>query len=205
MALFGEMRHEIMHLDGGELRYLPDWVAGHEADSWLATLLHEVQWQQPEVTLFGRTRRIPRLVAWHGDPGVTYRYSGLTHRAAGWTPLLEQIRQQVEDVVGRPFNGVLLNLYRDGEDVMGWHSDDEPELGPNPLIASLSLGSQRRFDLRRKGESAMRHSLWLEHGSLLIMAGATQHNWQHRIARCGRTQSPRLNLTFRHIQPQPGD
>lgn len=201
MTLFGEMRREVIRLQGGELLYLPEWLDGHTADHWLARLMADVQWEQPEIEVHGEMHPVPRLVAWYGDPGIAYRYSGHTHQSRPWTPLLEEIRQQVQRETGSSFNGVLLNLYRDGSDAMGWHSDDEPELGRRPVIASLSLGSQRRFDLRPKGQSAMTHSLWLGHGSLLVMRGETQHNWQHRIARCSQARRPRLNLTFRWINP----
>ena len=113
--------------------------------------------------------------------------------------LLASIRQQVEVQAGAPLNAVLLNLYRDGQDSMGWHSDDEAVLGRNPLIVSVSLGGERRFDLRRKGLGRIAHSLQLEHGSLLVMRGATQHYWQHQVAKTRRPCAPRINLTFRWI------
>ena len=119
-----------------------------------------------------------------------------------WTPLLAEIRRQVGEQVGQPLNAVLLNLYRDGQDSMGWHSDDEAELGRNPLIASLSLGGERRFDLRRKGGTRIEHSLMLGHGSLLVMAGQTQHHWQHQVAKTRKPCALRLNLTFRLVGPR---
>lgn len=192
-------RSDALPVEAG-FRYLPAWLAGAEADDWLARLQRDTPWNQPRVRVFGREHPVPRLVAWYGDPEAGYRYSGLSHQPLPWTPLLALIRRRVEAAVGQPLNGVLLNLYRDGQDAMGWHSDDEPELGPNPLIASLSLGAPRRFDLRRKGESRIAHSLTLEHGSLLVMDGASQHHWQHQVARTGKVDAPRLNLTFRRIQ-----
>ncbi|WP_162961312.1 alpha-ketoglutarate-dependent dioxygenase AlkB family protein, partial [Pseudomonas aeruginosa] len=119
-----------------------------------------------------------------------------------WTALLGEIRERVEREVGQRVNGVLLNYYRDGQDSMGWHSDDEPELRRDPLVASLSLGGSRRFDLRRKGQTRIAHSLELTHGSLLVMRGATQHHWQHQVAKTRRSCMPRLNLTFRLVYPQ---
>jgi alkylated DNA repair dioxygenase AlkB len=130
---------------------------------------------------------------------VVYGYAGLDHAALPWTPLLQLIREAVEAACGQAFNGVLLNRYRDGQDSMGWHSDDEASLGTNPLIASLNLGAARRFDFRRKGTSRIGHSLELGHGSLLVMAGATQHHWQHQIAKTRKASGLRLNLTFRRI------
>lgn len=190
-------------LPDASLHYAPGWSAPAEADRWLAALLAETPWSQPQVTVFGRRHPVPRLVAWYGDAGANYRYAGLLHRPLPWTPMLATIRARLETALARRFNGVLLNLYRDGRDAMGWHSDDEPELGHAPCIASLSLGETRRFDLRRKGHSRIDHSLLLEHGSLLVMAGATQHHWQHQIARTARSRAPRLNLTFRLIHGGP--
>ncbi|MFC3609285.1 alpha-ketoglutarate-dependent dioxygenase AlkB family protein [Stutzerimonas tarimensis] len=188
-------------LADAELRYLPYWVEPGVADSWLARLLEETPFEQPRVRLFGREHPVPRQVAWYGDPQARYRYSGLLHQPLRWTSLLAEIRTLLQAETGQPFNGVLLNLYRDGNDAMGWHSDDEPELGTEPVIASLSLGAPRRLDFRRKGTTRIGHSLTLGHGSLLVMSGSTQHHWQHQIARARRTSAPRLNLTFRLIEP----
>lgn len=190
---------EPVPLADADLRFLPDWLDASRADRWLAALLAETPWEQPQVRLYGRSFAVPRLVAWYGDPEARYRYSGLSHEPLPWTPLLAEIRRAVEEAVGQPLNGVLLNLYRDGRDSMGWHSDDETELGRNPLIASLSLGGARRFDLRRAGQGRIEHSLWLGHGSLLVMADATQHHWQHQVAKTRRPCAPRLNLTFRRV------
>lgn len=190
-----------LDLSDAELHYLPGWVDSVTANRWLIALLAETPWKQPQVRLYGRLYPVPRQVAWYGD--ACYRYSGLTHRPLPWTPLLAGIRTAIETFVSQPLNCVLLNHYRDGRDSMGWHSDDEPELGRNPLIVSLSLGGARRFDLRRIGQSRTEHSLLLEHGSLLVMAGATQHHWQHQVAKMRRFCAPRLNLTFRQVYPQP--
>ncbi|MBS7663395.1 alpha-ketoglutarate-dependent dioxygenase AlkB [Pseudomonas lalucatii] len=181
----------------------PDWLEPATAERWLRQLLAETPWQQPRLRLYGRELTVPRLVAWYGDAGACYRYSGLTHQPLPWTPLLAQIRQRLQAAVGQPLNGVLLNYYRDGNDSMGWHSDDEAELGADPLIASLNLGGSRRFDLRRKGQARIEHSLLLTHGSLLVMAGPTQHYWQHQVAKTRRPCAPRLNLTFRLIRSTP--
>ncbi|WP_439887897.1 alpha-ketoglutarate-dependent dioxygenase AlkB family protein [Pseudomonas sp. MBLB4123] len=190
-------------LPDARLDYRAGWLEPAAADRWLSQLLAETPWQQPRVRLYGREWPVPRLVAWYGDEEAAYRYSGLTHRPLPWTPLLAQIRQRLEAAVGQRLNGALLNYYRDGSDAMGWHSDDEVELGADPLIASLNLGGTRRFDLRRKGRSRIEHSLLLEHGSLLVMAGPTQHYWQHQVAKTRRPCAPRLNLTFRLIRSTP--
>jgi len=203
VALFNDLGHEQqLPLADAELRWQPEWLDAVAADHWLAALLAQTPWQQPQVFVHGRQHPVPRLLAWYGDAGVGYRYAGLSHQPLAWTPLLAQIRARVEAAAGQAFNGLLLNYYRDGQDSMGWHSDDEPELGRNPLLASLSLGGERRFDLRRCGASRIEYSLPLNHGSLLVMAGATQHHWQHQVAKTRSLCAPRLNLTFRWILPQ---
>ncbi|AZZ46351.1 alpha-ketoglutarate-dependent dioxygenase AlkB [Pseudomonadaceae bacterium SI-3] len=193
----------MIELPNAELRYLPHWVEQDLADRWLLELSAQTPWSQPQKTIYGRSIAVPRWVAWYGDADASYRYSGLTHEPLPWTPLLADIRQRVLQQVDQPLNGVLLNFYRDGQDAMGWHSDDERALGERPLVVSLNLGATRRFDFRRKGASRIEHSIDLEHGSLLVMSGATQHYWQHQIARTRKVCAPRLNLTFRQIIREP--
>jgi alkylated DNA repair dioxygenase AlkB len=142
----------------------------------------------------------PRLSAWYGDPGAIYSYSGLRLEPLPWTPVLLEIRQVVTDLAETPFNSVLLNLYRDGQDSMGWHSDAEPELGRNPVIASVSLGAVRRFVLRHKKRKEQHIALELESGSVLVMGGALQHYWRHALPKIRQAVGPRINLTFRLIQ-----
>lgn len=196
----GLFEQAALQLPGAELSYQPDWLDRATADDWLQRLIEQTPWQQPEVVLFGRQLPVPRLVVWYGDSDARYRYSGMTHQPLPWTPLLAEIRQRLVGSLGQPLNGVLLNYYRDGQDSMGWHSDDERELGAEPLVASLSLGGERRFDLRRKGHTRIEHSLQLAHGSLLVMGGQTQHHWQHQVAKTRKPCAPRLNLTFRLIR-----
>ncbi|PZW64610.1 alkylated DNA repair dioxygenase AlkB [Pseudomonas sp. URMO17WK12:I1] len=196
----GLFEQAALQLPDAELTYQPGWLDRATADDWLQRLVEQTPWQQPEVVLFGRQLPVPRLVAWYGDSEARYRYSGMTHQPLPWTPLLAEIRQRLVDSLGQPLNGVLLNYYRDGQDSMGWHSDDERELGAEPLVASLSLGGERRFDLRRKGGTRIEHSLQLAHGSLLVMGGQTQHHWQHQVAKTRKPCAPRLNLTFRLIR-----
>lgn len=200
MGLFADSP---LQLPNADLQLHAQWLDTATADHWLTALSAQTPWQQPQVQIYGRQLPVPRLVAWYGDAEASYRYSGLTHQPLPWTPLLALIRAQVEQAVRQPLNGVLLNYYRDGQDSMGWHSDDEAELGANPLIASLNLGGTRRFDLRRKGQSRIEHSLPLQHGSLLVMRGPTQHYWQHQVAKTRSLCAPRLNLTFRLIKPSP--
>lgn len=189
-----------LNLPDADLNYLPAWLDGPTADHWFQQLVNETPWQQPEVVLYGRRHPVPRLTAWYGDADARYRYSGMIHQPLPWTPLLAEIRQRLVGTLGSPLNGALLNYYRDGQDSMGWHSDDERELGDEPLVVSLSLGGARRFDLRRKGHNRIEHSLTLAHGSLLVMGGQTQHYWQHQVAKTRKPCAPRLNLTFRLIR-----
>ena len=145
------------------------------------SLRQEIAWQQEQILLFGRRHLVPRLVAWHGDPDSAYSYSGTAHEPGPWTPTLIVIRERVAVLTGHTFNSVLLNLYRNGSDGMGWHADDEPELGRNPVIASVSLGATRRFKLRHRKRRDSVTTLDLTHGSLLLMAGNTQHAYVHAV------------------------
>ncbi|MFK7974885.1 MAG: alpha-ketoglutarate-dependent dioxygenase AlkB [Halioglobus sp.] len=167
----------------------------------LFTALHEqTQWQEEDIVVYGRRYKQPRLLAWHGDPGTTYVYSGVRHEPKPWTSLLLELRRTIEALVGHSFNSVLLNLYRDNQDSMGMHADDEPELGPEPVIASLSLGETRTFRLKHKRDRSIPLAkIPMPSGSLLVMSGATQQNWKHGIAKERATCGPRINLTFRKI------
>lgn len=173
-----------------------------EADALLAELSATLPWQQPRITLFGHPHPVPRLQSWHGDAEARYRYSGLAMTPLPWTPALEHLRDLITAVCGHRFNSVLANLYRDGRDSMGWHADDEPELGEQPWIASLSLGATRDFALRPRGASRTALTLPLRHNQLLLMPPAMQHAWQHALPRRLRVAQPRLNLTFRLVQPK---
>jgi alkylated DNA repair dioxygenase AlkB len=162
--------------------------------------MEEVPLAQESIVLFGRPVLQPRLSAWVGD--APYTYSGKTFAPLPWTPALAALRARVEADAGHRMNSVLLNLYRDGRDSMGFHADDEPELGPRPIIASVSFGATRRFLLRpKRREAEQRHELALTHGSLLVMLGATQQNWVHGVPKTTRVSEARLNLTFRRILP----
>lgn len=184
---------------GGSVSLYPSAMARDEADRLYEVLLDTIPWQARDIQVFGKRHRQPRLIAWHGDEGIRYRYSGDTLEASPWTEPLQELRQRCETISGSRFNSVLLNLYRDGNDCMGWHADDEPELGHEPVIASLTLGCPRRFDLRHRMTKASRQIV-LPHGSVLIMAGKTQQHWLHRIARSKKITAPRINLTFRLIR-----
>jgi len=164
-----------------------------------AGLMRETDWQQHQLVLFGRRIAAPRLSAWYGEPDCHYRYSGLQLRAQPFTPALAEIRARVAALAGSDFDSVLLNLYRDGNDGMSWHSDDEPELGAAPLIASVSLGAARRFLLRRRDGSGESVALDLADGSLLLMLPPLQRHWRHSVPKTRRLVGPRINLTWRQI------
>ena len=191
---------ERLRIPDADLRYAPAIELGTPVDALLRSLIDTIAWRSESIVLWGRTYAQPRLIAWYGDEGKHYTYSGLTLVPLPWTPLLTQIKECVEKLTTVQFNSVLLNYYRDGNDSMGMHSDDEPELGPNPIIASLSLGAERTFILkhRTKREIGPLH-LQLSSGSLLLMQGDTQKHWKHGIAKEKRACGPRVNLNFRRI------
>jgi len=191
-------------LDPDLFRLVPNFLPAAEADQALDRLWQELEWSQKEIVLFGRRVMQPRLMAWYGDPEAVYRYSGLTLAPLAWHPLLKRLRDRIEHVTGSRFNAVLANAYRDGRDSMGWHSDDEPELGDAPVIASLSLGATRRFLLRRRDHGSAKRPpsivLVLDHGSLLLMQGDSQRVYQHALPRTQRPVTLRINLTFRLVR-----
>ena len=188
----------------GLLDYRSAWLAPADADRLLDCLAAEVPWELRSIRMFGRELMQPRLLCFMGDPGMVYRYSGGDYAAVPWHPAVEELRWGLNRSLATAFNSVLLNLYRDGSDSMGWHADDEPELGSRPTIASISLGAERRFVLRRRDDPRQRLELVLAHGSLLLMAGDLQTHWQHQLPKTARPVGPRLNLTFRRIHPKPG-
>ncbi|UOQ54289.1 alpha-ketoglutarate-dependent dioxygenase AlkB family protein [Hymenobacter cellulosivorans] len=172
------------------------------AQTLLTELTTSIAWRQEPIKLFGKEVLQPRLTAWYGDAGAQYSYSGLTWQPLPWTLELQELREQVEAACGTSFNSVLLNLYRHGQDSMGWHADNEPELGREPVIASVSLGAARNFRLRPRDPQRTPHepvTLELPSGSLLVMRGSTQQHWLHAVPKTARPIGPRLNLTFRRI------
>jgi len=180
----------------GTLSFLEQLPLTLPNDAVLAQLIAETAWRSDSVTVWGKQHPQPRLTAWHGE--AAYAYSGLKLAPQPFTPLQQMLRAAVEAVSGRRFNSVLLNYYRDGRDSMGMHSDNEPELGPNPTIASVSFGATRSFVLQHK-TSKVRLRIALTDGSLLLMAGSLQHHWVHGINKISRFVGPRVNLTFRFI------
>lgn len=192
-----------LELPDGGARLWPAAFAADEAWRMFDALRTGIDWQQEEILIFGRRRLVPRLVAWHGDPGARYAYSGTEHVPSPWTPVLDEVRARVIDLCGAAFNAVLLNRYRDGRDGMGWHADDERELGTDPVIASVSFGATRRFCLRHRSARYLKRDIDLPHGSLLVMGGATQHHWVHALPKTRRPVGERINLTFRRVAPSP--
>lgn len=192
---------ERIDLPGADLRYDAQAYPRTRADAVLAALREEIAWAPHRLRIFGRDVEAPRLSCWIGDADAVYTYSGTRFEPRPWTPTVAALREDLHRRLGVRFNSVLANLYRDGRDSMGWHSDDEPELGPEPLIASLSFGAPRTFRLRSRATREAALSLELAHGSLLVMAGATQRHFQHALPRRARVAAPRINLTFRRIAP----
>lgn len=183
-------------LSDGELWFAEDWVPPAEQDALYVALDAAIPWRNDPVRMFGRTTPIPRMHQWFADAGQTYRWSGITMSPVPWPPELLALRGRLEDTLSGPFPRLLANLYRDGQDTVGWHADDEPELGPTPCIASVSLGATRDFLLRHR-TTGERLKVPLTSGSLLVMAGTTQDHWVHALPRRKRVTTPRINLTFR--------
>jgi alkylated DNA repair dioxygenase AlkB len=185
-------------MPGAEVGLVPAWLPTGEADALLARLLSSLPWEIHRIRMFGRQVDSPRLSAWIGDDDAAYRYSGTRFVPHPWPSALRLLRDRVATACDASFNSVLANLYRDGADRMGWHSDDEPELGPAPVIASISLGAPRTLRFRaRDGGPVV--AMDLPHGSLLRMAGATQRLYKHELPPRKRVAAPRINLTFRQV------
>lgn len=193
---------ESIPLEDGEITFYRSWLKPRQAEDYFKRLQSEIRWEQSVIQVYGKPCPIPRLNAWYGDPGMGYSYSGLTLEPLPWTPSLAKIRQLLEQQLGQSFNSVLANYYRDGRDSVSWHSDNEPELGTNPVIASVSLGGERRFVLKhRRRRDLQPISITLPAGSLLVMAGTTQHHWLHQVPKTTRHVLPRINLTYRRVKP----
>lgn len=188
-----------IELPGARLRYAEQLWSRDEADMLFAALRDGIPWATHRLRLFGREVDAPRLSCWIGDADATYVYSGARFVPMPWTPLVARVRDDLSARLGVSFNSVLANLYRDGRDTVGWHSDDEPELGPSPTIASASFGAARTFVLRSRTSRQRALSIELAHGSLLLMAGETQRLCQHALPRRARVADARINLTFRCI------
>lgn len=200
LSMLAKYKDFSINIRDGVLYYIPEWLNCARAQSLYERLYEDLIWQQDSIKVFGRWHKIPRLQSWYGDSGASYRYSGRTFKPLAWHPVLEGLRDELAEA-GIEANAVLANLYRDGCDKMGWHSDNEPELGVQPTIASLSLGRARTFQLKHK-RTGERRDLELEAGSLLIMAGDMQSHWVHALPQRKRVSEGRINLTFRMVSPQ---
>lgn len=198
--LFGQ---QDIHLPDADLTYVAGFLPESEADALLAVLQSTLAWRQDSIRIYGREVKIPRLQAWYGDADAIYRYSGLDMQPRPWTEELLALKQACEQQSCSRFNAVLANYYRNGADGMGWHGDDEPELGSRPVIASVSLGQSRNMDFRHR-VSGEKYRIELAHGSLLIMAGPTQQYWQHAVPKSRKSMNQRVNLTFRKIIVKSG-
>ena len=190
---------EEIPIQDGELRLFPQLFLSEESNAYFSKLKKDVTWQQEEIKLYGKKIPLPRLTAWFGDEGKTYMYSGITVEPEPWTPTLSEIKNRIEEVSNVTFNSVLLNYYRNERDSVSWHSDDEPELGKDPIIGSVSFGDVRTFQLKHKTDKSLTISRDLPDGSYLVMTGSTQHHWLHQIPKRTRKIGPRINLTFRII------
>jgi alkylated DNA repair dioxygenase AlkB len=186
----------------GTVSYEPHVLDPARGDDLLRALLAGTAWSQESLTLYGRRVPFPRLSAWYGDPGAVYTYSGIRNEPLPWTATLDGLRDLLAARTGVRFNSVLLNLYRHGGEHMGWHADDEPELGTTPTIASVSVGAERVFEFQHRGDRE-RIALVLGHGSLLLMTGETQRHWRHRLPKQRGVGGVRVNLTFRLVATAP--
>lgn len=189
-----------LQLPDAEIKYFPYFLNADKADTIFNKLYENVPWQQDDIKVFGKTYAQPRLTALYGNNGQPYSYSNITMQPHPFSLELKDLLRNVEVLSGIKFTTCLLNLYRDGKDSNGWHADDEKELGKNPPIASISLGHPRYFHLKHKTRKELKHKILLEHGSLLLMTGPTQHFWKHQIPKTAKPIGERINLTFRIIK-----
>ncbi len=197
--------NRLITLPDAELLFIENFYTPSVSDAFLAELTTDLAWEQGEITLFGKKVLEPRLSAWYGNEGKSYTYSGKKQEPLPWHSTLFQIKVDIEAVIPEQLeldiylNSVLCNYYRNGQDSMGFHADNEKELGRNPTIASINFGETRRFQFRRRDDKNVKYELELTHGSLLVMTGAMQHHWLHAVPKEPKRAKPRINLTFRHI------
>ena len=184
---------------GGSAKYYPSCLGNLKAADVFSSLYSDTPWETYTIRMFGKVSEQPRQVAWYGDPGSGYSYSGLKMNIRNWTPLILQLKNICQQFAEQEFNSVLLNLYRDGSDKVGWHSDNEPELGYEPTIASLSLGAERRFKFRLREDHDVKEEIILPSGSLVVMSGPCQQLWDHEIPKELKIKTARINLTFRRV------
>lgn len=190
----------IFDLPDCDIIYYPSFFDQEKADDFFKKLQKEVPWQQDDITVYGKTHPQPRLTALYGNEGKPYGYSNIIMHPHAWSPLIMFIKNEVESICQENFTAVLLNNYRNGKDSNGWHADNERELGRNPVIASVSFGAERTFQLKHNSIAGLKQNIILQHGSLLIMKGTTQHCWKHQIPKTTKEIGTRINLTFRIIK-----
>ncbi len=188
-----------LNLKGAEVTYYPEFFNINDADNYFKSLLNYIKWQQDTITVYGKTHLQPRLTAFYANNKNTYRYSNIIMKPNPFEGDLLEIKNKIETELKVKFTSCLANLYRDGNDSNGWHADNEKELGKNPIIASVSFGAERAFNLKHKEDKALKTKLILQHGSLLLMQGETQTNWLHQIPKTKKIIGKRINLTFRII------
>lgn len=198
-SLFPEDRIQF-DVANATVEYYAEFFEKLRADEIFEKLKSEIPWQQDNITVFGKIHPQPRLTSLFGNEGKPYSYSNIVMQPNLWNPLLVEIKSRVEEVCQEKFTTVLLNYYRDGKDSMGWHADNEKELGRNPVIASLSFGAERMFHLKHNTIEDQKLKINLQHGSLLLMKGETQHFWKHQIPKTSKPIGPRINLTFRVLK-----
>ena len=198
--LFVEEQPSRFSLPDAQIDYWPNFFSPEDSGRLLPTLIESIPWKQNKIRFYGKESLVPRLESWHGDPGICYAYSGIQMKAKPWTQELLEIKNRIEKKSGTGFNSVLINYYRDGKDRVAWHSDDEKELGKNPIIASVSFGAERRFRLKHKTHKNLKHDITLQDGSLLLMKGGTQHHWLHQVPKTKKNVGERINLTFRLLK-----
>ena len=186
-------------LPDSEIRYFPNFLNKMEADTYFEQLRKEVPWQQDDIKVFGKVYPQPRLTALYGNNGKPYSYSNITMQPHKFSEQLLKMKNKIETKTDADFTTCLANLYRHGKDSNGWHADNEKELGQNPIIASITLGQERFFHLKHRKDKSLKHKILLQHGSLLLMEGATQHHWLHQIPKTAKPIGERINLTFRVI------
>lgn len=203
MNLFDQSNPENLLPFLGRVCYYPHFFSKELSDRYMKKIIHEIEWKQEPIWLFGKQVMQPRLTALYGDPEIPYGYSGIEMKSNDWIYFLREIKESIEQTTQIDFTHALLNYYRDGQDSMGWHRDNEKILGVNPTIASVSFGAHRKFQFRLHAEKSLKREITLEHGSLLLMTGETQHHWEHQLPKTKLINGGRINLTFRKIHSLP--
>jgi len=202
LDIFGSIKNTTIkiELQNGKLQFFENFFDQKQSDNFFGSLLENIHWHQDKIKMYGKELKVPRLSAWYGDSNMSYSYSGIKLSPKPWTTELLTIKNEIDKVANVKFNSVLLNRYRDGNDSVSWHSDDEPELGKNPIIGSLNFGATRRFMLRHKNDKSLTYEIELKHGSFLLMFGELQHYWIHQVPKTAKKIGERVNLTFRVIK-----